>query len=86
MNAKINREARRSAADLLQAVLEGNISAADAIEKWPSDYSDKLVNKVCNLLYHFRDDEDIRSKDKRYADWQFNEFRSLLAELRRMEE
>jgi len=86
MNAEINRDARQSAADLLHSVLEGDISAADAIEKWPLDFGDKLVEKVYCLLYHFRDDEDIRSKDKRYADWQFNEFRSLLEELRRTEE
>jgi len=85
MNTEINREARRASADLLNAVLEGNISAEDAIEKWPLDSDDKLVEQVYCLLHHIRDDEDIRSKDKRYADWQFNEFRSLLEELRREE-
>jgi len=83
MNNEVNKEARRSAGDLLQSVLEGNVSAAEAIEKWPLDSNDKLVDRVYGLLYHLRDDEDIRSKDKRYADWQFNEFRSLLEDLRR---
>jgi len=86
MNNKINREARRSAADLLHAVLEGDVSAAEAIEKWPFVSNDELVEQVGCLLYHFRDDEDIRSKDKRYADWQFNQFRSLLTKLQRTEE
>ena len=81
MNSEINKEARQAAADLLQSILEGNVSAADAIDTWPLNLNDELVEQVGCLLYHFRDDENIRSKVKGYADWQLNEFRFLLVEL-----
>ena len=59
-----------------------DVSAADAIKKWPCGFTDKLVEQAYCLLYHFRDDEDIRSKDRKYAEFQHNEFRSIVRELR----
>ena len=81
MNLEKNKEMRRLASDILRSLLEGRISASDAIEKWPQNSNDSLIETIYCLLFHIRDDQDIRSKDKRYSEWQDNQFRSLLKDL-----
>lgn len=73
---------RRAAANLLQAVLDGRTSPSEALQQWPVASSDELVERTRCLLYHFRDDADIRARDEKYAEWQYNQFRTLLGELK----
>ena len=82
MNSENNTQVRQLTADKLEAVLNGTLSAAELIEKWPCGCSDKLVEQAYCLLYHFRDDEDIRSKDPRYAECQRDQFRAIIRKLR----
>jgi uncharacterized protein YhfF len=81
MNRQRSNEDRKAAANLLRAVLEGSISATAALEQWPSAVDDEVIERIRCLLYHFRDDDDIRIRDRRYAEWQYNEFRMLLKQL-----
>lgn len=76
-----NRENRNSAAELIDKMLEGSISAQEAIDKWPTDPDDNLLGQVQGLLYHYRDDDDIRAKDERYAKWQEDDFRQMAQRL-----
>ena len=76
-------EARKIAAELVQEVLNGHLSVADAKDKWPAcgKYplgDDELMVNVFRLLDHWRDDEDIRTKDGRYVEWQKNEFKKMI--------
>ena len=72
---------RKLASEILRSLLEGKISASEAIEKWPQNSKDNLIERIYCLLFHIRDDEDLRSKDKKYSDLQDNQFSSLLKEL-----
>ena len=76
-----NKEMRRLASGILHSLLDGKISTSDAIEKWPRNSNDSLIETIYCLLFHIRDDEKIRSKDKRHSDWQDNEFKKLLKDL-----
>ena len=77
---------RKIAAELVQEVLNGHLSVAEAKDKWPAcgKYplgNDELMVKVFRLLDHWKDDDDIRARDERYAKWQIEEFRKMIREL-----
>ena len=82
MTKQREAEQRQTAANLLEGLLEGSISASEAIQRWPVVPGDELIERIRCLLYHYRDDEDVRARDKKYAEWQCNEFRTLLSELK----
>jgi hypothetical protein len=78
--------ARKIAAELVQEILNGHISVAEAKDKWPDcgKYplgDDELMVNVFRLLDHWEDDEDIRTKDEKYAEWQKDEFEKLVVKL-----
>ena len=62
---------RQRMAELLNDVLAGSTSATDAIDEinqWPlTGPKDREINSALHLLQHYRDDEDIRSRDEEYA-------------------
>ncbi|MHC4658027.1 MAG: hypothetical protein ACYS83_02465 [Planctomycetota bacterium] len=72
---------RKLASQLVDKMLKGDISAQEAIDKWPVNPEDIFLCRVQGLLYHYRDDDDIRAKDKRYAEWQENDFRQMAQQL-----
>ena len=43
MDNRTSEEDRKVAADLLEAVLDGSISASDALQGWPLGARDELV-------------------------------------------
>jgi len=78
MNEARLTPARRKAVDLLQKVINGSLLPEEARTQWPKYENDNDLDKAFHLLYHFEDDEDIRKKDKQYADWQANEIRKYI--------
>lgn len=81
MEDKAFSEHRNVAAKLMQNVLDDKISAEEAIQRWPNYEGDELLKNALGLFYHYRDDDDIRKRDKRYAEWQTNEIRKIIKEL-----
>ena len=63
---------------LLQDLLSKNTTAQYVIDNWPMRTGDALVDNIYSLLFHYRDDEDIRAKDSRYAVWQEDEIRKYV--------
>jgi len=63
---------------LLQDLLNQQTTAQKVIDDWPIRTGDALVDNIYSLLFHYRDDEDIRSKDSRYAAWQEDELRKYV--------
>ena len=72
---------RATAILLLRQMINGRLAAQEAIDNWPKDSSDLLLNNIYGLLYHWRDDEDIRKKDHKYDTWQKKQFEDLLTQL-----
>jgi len=70
---------------LLFLVLDDKISAKEAIDKWPKINSqvDKKINIAWHELWHFYSDEDIRKKDKKYAEYQLRKLRKIVNDLSR---
>jgi hypothetical protein len=66
---------------LLRQMINGQLPAQEVIDKWPKPISDLLLNRIYCLLYHWRDDEDIRRKDHKYATWQKKQFEDFIAQL-----
>ena len=62
-------------ASLLQDLLDKKITEQDVIDKWPKQTGDSILDNIYCLLFHYRDDEDIRMKDSRYAIWQEDEIK-----------
>ena len=69
---------RENAVIILKQVLESQISPAEARDKWPDYVGDSLLDSAFHFLYHFEDDEDIREKDSKYADWQIGQLREIV--------
>ncbi len=74
-------DAKKKAATLLQYVIEGSLSANQAREIWPEFKEDNNLEAGFHMLFHFEDDEDIRSKDERYAKWQIEELKVIIEKL-----
>jgi hypothetical protein len=66
---------------LLQELLDKKITPQDVIDKWPNQTGDYLIDNIYNLLFHYRDDIDIRIKDSRYALFQDGEIRKMINDL-----
>lgn len=58
------------AASILQHVVDGTLSAKDAIEQWPESSTDKRLVIGLHALHHYRDDSDIREYDEAYSQMQ----------------
>lgn len=73
---------RNTCITLLNSLLDKKVPVQEVINKWPKDMGDDLVDTIYGLLFHYRDDEDIRKKDLRYADWQDDQIRELMLSLK----
>lgn len=62
----------QKAISLLKAVLYENLSAEDALAKWPTveKTSSKAMKNSYHQLYHYLADADIRAKEPEYAKYQ----------------
>jgi hypothetical protein len=67
---------------LLQDLLDKKITAQIAIDSWPKNIEDTELDTIYSLLFHYRDDNDIREKDSRYAIWQNNEIKKQIQSLK----
>ena len=74
-NHEINRN---FCARLLQDLLNKKITAQEVIDQWPKRTEDAMLDNIHSLLFHYRDDEDIRVKDSRYAIWQEDEIKKQI--------
>jgi hypothetical protein len=68
-------------AALLQNLLDKKTTSQDIIDKWPKQTGDYLIDNIYSLLFHYRDDVDIRIKDSRYASWQDGDIRGQIKAL-----
>ncbi len=75
---------KQRAAELLETVLNSEISAESAREQWPvnDSISDDILQKAYHFLFHFEDDTTIRAKDDKYRRWQLGEGKKLIVRLR----
>ncbi|MGB7582603.1 MAG: hypothetical protein WBL85_09180 [Sedimentisphaerales bacterium] len=80
-NIEKDTNQRATAILLLWQMINGQLTAQEVIDKWPKCPSDVLLNRIYCLLYHWRDDEDIRKKDHKYATWQKKQFEDFIAQL-----
>ena len=72
---------RKKAAELIRKMLSEEISPQTTIDRWPRNAKDNVLEEAFCLLYHYRDDSDIRKKDKRYAVWQREQFMEIARKL-----
>lgn len=77
MEADDLSERRKIAGQLLQEVLAGNTSPASARDRWPDSGGDASLDSAFHALFHFEDDEDVRKRDPKYADWQTSQLKQL---------
>lgn len=75
--------ARKIAAQILQQVLDGKISPEVARNKWPEYNGDTALDSAYHTLYHFEDDNDIRQKDQKYAQWQIDQIRKMITSFKK---
>jgi len=78
MSEKDLIKARQSAAEIIKKVLKNEISPDEARNRWPIHKDDPSLDVAFHLLYHFEDDEDIRKKDIKYAEWQITQFQEII--------
>ena len=59
----------RNVIALLEGVLEGEIPAGDALQRWPNidAETDDAVAQAWHDLSHYASDDDIRERDHTYA-------------------
>ena len=70
-NESINYSAvRKSVAKLYFGVLTEKISVREALVRFPKDCEDKTIIASWHALCHLEADEDLRKKDKEYAEEQ----------------
>ena len=72
--------ARKKAASLLNSVLSGSLPAETALKEWP-DEDDESIKAAEHALIHYIDDDDIRTKDKRYEEQQLSQLRRMAEKL-----
>lgn len=78
-------ELRSMVATQLDLVVEGHVSAEDALralETAPFELRDSMADDAWHLLVHVRDDADIHARDLRYRDWQLSGLRRSATRLR----
>lgn len=63
-------EQAENAVALLERVASGAATAAEALQKWPQNTEDSLINVSWHDLSHFAADADIRDRDPRYREYQ----------------
>ena len=61
---------RKYVSKLYTAVLTKNMTVREALVKFPKDSDDGTITAAWHALCHLEADEDIRKKDKMYADAQ----------------
>jgi predicted class III extradiol MEMO1 family dioxygenase len=69
---RTSSEKARLAARILERVLSGDVAPELALYEWPNIVSEDnaILIAAWHDLSHFATDEDIRRKDRRYADYQ----------------
>lgn len=70
---------RKGVASILYKVINNEITAKEAIDNYFNKLSsiDDSVDCALHALYHYRDDEDLRKKDKKYAESQYDDLKSM---------
>ena len=81
MNSNDINASRNKSVVLIQKMLSDEISPQEAIDRWPHNTGDDLLEQAYCLLYHYRDDSDIRAKDPRYMEIQKEQFREIADKL-----
>lgn len=66
------KELRKKVSKLFFAVLTHKIPVRDALARFPKDCEDETLIAAWHALCHLDADEEIRSKDKMYAEEQDN--------------
>jgi len=67
----MNIATARAAIKLLEAVARKQMVPTQALREWPGNVEgDPLVEASWHDLSHFANDEDIRARDPRYAEYQ----------------
>jgi hypothetical protein len=69
---KENENDSKKASRLITAVLDGSLTAEDALASWPamSESSSKVLKNAYHLMHHYFADSDIRARDEEYATYQ----------------
>lgn len=78
----MERDLAASAAELLERVANGELTAPQAIHEWPSDTQDSLLDQSWHDLSHFAADADIRERDATYRQYQVSLLRRRALEIR----
>ena len=81
MTNKHDFKLRIAVASILKKVIDGKLSASEAIKDWPDEDNDNLINIAFHQLGHFDVDEDIRNSDCKYKEWQILEIKKIINEL-----
>lgn len=71
---------KKHVSELILKVLDGEICAREALEKFPSKMDDSL-QCAWHALIHFEADEDFRKKDAEYAQEQDNYLKTMASML-----
>lgn len=71
---------RNFVANLIIAVITGQMTVKDAILQFPKDSQDINIITAYHALVHFEADEDFRAKDSEYRDEQ-NNYLIMIAEI-----
>ncbi len=78
MDSNLNNT-KLKCAELLQKMLDGEITPQQAKQGWPSNkFKDRDLDVIFHQLGHYIDDNDIRAKDARYEKWQKSEIKELI--------
>lgn len=73
---------RKQVAALINKVIDGVISENEAIASIEQfDSQDESIIRADHALYHYRDDSNIRERDKGYAEIQVNALRAMAYQL-----
>jgi len=78
MNDQELINARKFVAEILQQMLEGKLTPEEARTNFPLYKGDPSLDSALHILYHFEDDEDIRIKDQKYANWQVEQIKKII--------
>lgn len=84
MNKKNNIDKiKKEVARLILEIVEGKINAKNALESWPliGKEKDSCLDLAWHEVYHFYADEDVRDKDKQYAQHQIKKLEKIAQEL-----
>lgn len=68
-------------AQLIYKVIDEDLSPESALITWPKDIIDTKLESAAHALLHFKEDEDIRKRDEKYASWQIDQLREIADKL-----